>query len=157
MSLNLMTAEANIRENFWELPLEKLNKQEWELLCDGCGRCCLKKLQDYESKDLLWTRIACRYLDQTSCRCASYDNRATLVRSCLNVRQMYRSNRHWMPTTCAYRLRAENKTLFSWHPLLAGSNEAMVAAGISVLGRILSEEHVHPDGYEEHVITWVDS
>lgn len=157
MSLNLLKPQLKTREKFWELPLEELNEKEWELLCDGCGRCCLKKIQDKESGELFWTRIACRYLDTKECRCSSYNQRATLVPDCLDVREIYQSNRDWMPSTCAYRLRAEKKMLFDWHPLLAESKEAMVAAGILAKDKILSEEHVHPDGYEEHVINWIKS
>ena len=144
-----------VRDKFWELPLEQLNAQEWELLCDGCGRCCLKKLQDEETEELAWTRIICRYFDQSSSRCQCYSDRTRLVPDCLDVSKMDIAAAQWMPETCAYRLRFEEKLLFSWHPLLAGSQDAMVEAGISVAGRVLSEENVHPDGYEEHIIRWV--
>jgi len=149
--------DAPLRLKFWELPLEELSKKEWEMLCDGCGRCCLKKVQDEETSELHWTRVACRYLSKTDCRCTSYDQRTTLVPACLNVKEMYRQNSNWMPNTCAYRLRAENKPLFEWHPLLADSSNSIQSAGISVKQKILSEEYVHPDGYEEHIITWVKS
>lgn len=152
-----MTDIQSLRENFWELPLEQLNEVEWEMLCDGCGRCCLKKIEDEDSGKIHWTRIVCQYLDTAACRCSSYSQRTTLVPSCLNVRDMYRKNVTWMPDTCAYRLRAESKPLFAWHPLLTGSSEAMINADISVQGRTLSEEFVHPDGYDEHIIRWVES
>ncbi|NKB31680.1 MAG: YcgN family cysteine cluster protein [Pseudomonadales bacterium] len=149
--------DKDVRNKFWELPLEELSTKEWELLCDGCGRCCLKKIQDEETEELFWTRIACRFLDESSCRCTNYSERTTVVPTCLNVKEMYQENLNWMPDTCAYRLRAEDKPLYSWHPLLAESNAAIVEAGVSVLGKTLSEEFVHPSGYQEHVIRWVES
>ena len=149
--------KLDLRDKFWELPIEELSAAEWESLCDGCGRCCLKKIQDEETTELYWTRVACRYLDEATCKCTNYTQRSKLVPSCLNVKEMYRQNTDWMPSTCAYRLRAEDKPLFYWHPLLSGSNETVESAGISVKQKTLSEENVHPDGYEEHVITWVQS
>jgi len=152
------SAPATPRERFWERPLAQLNDTEWELLCDGCGRCCLKKLEDPDSGDLAWTRVICRYYDQQQARCSCYQERTRLVPECLDVRRMeLMENLHWMPGTCAYRLRAEGKPLYSWHPLLAGSAAAMQEAGISVTGQVLSEEHVRPDGMDEHIIRWVTS
>lgn len=146
-----------LRENFWELPLEQLNEAEWEMLCDGCGRCCLKKIEDEESGEIFWTRIVCRYLDTSSCQCSDYEQRTSLVPSCMNVRDIYQQKLNWMPDTCAYRLRAQNKPLLPWHPLLCNSREAMRAANITVQGNTLSEEFVHPNGYDEHIIKWVKS
>lgn len=146
------------RNKFWELPLAQLDEQEWELLCDGCGRCCLKKLEDPDTAELAWTRVICRYYDEQEARCSCYQDRTRLVPECLDVRQMeLRENLRWMPATCAYRLRAEGKALHDWHPLLSGSRDAMEEAGISVAGRVLSEEHVHPEGLDEHLIRWVTS
>jgi uncharacterized protein len=153
----MASEDINLREKFWELPIEELSSKEWEQLCDGCGRCCLKKIQDEETTELYWTRVSCRYLDEASCQCTNYEQRTTLVPTCLNVKEMYRQNSTWMPSTCAYRLRAENKSLFSWHPLLTGTRETVESAGISVKLKTLSEENVHPDGYAEHIITWVES
>lgn len=153
-----MTGGSHNQSAFWEKPLAELNEQEWEALCDGCGRCCLKKLQDDEDDSIHWTGIICRYFDEQSHRCTCYQSRSEKVPDCLNVKQMeILANLHWMPDTCAYRLRAEDKPLYEWHPLLAGSRDAMTAAGITVGGRVLSEEYVHPDGFEEHLIRWVKS
>lgn len=147
-----------LREEFWELPLDQLTQNEWELLCDGCGRCCLKKLQDPDSSELAWTRVICRYYDQQRAQCGCYQERTQRVPECLDVRRMkLLQNLHWMPATCAYRLRAEGRSLYPWHPLLAGSATAMEQAGITVAGRVLSEDHVHPEGLDEHIIRWVTS
>ncbi len=141
--------------NFWEKPLQSLTTTEWEALCDGCGRCCLKKLSDSEGNNIEFTRVVCRYFDQGSSRCRSYENRAKLVPDCLQVKHMKIGTINWMPDTCAYRLRFDNKPLYAWHPLIAGSRQLMEAAGIGIKGRVISEEYVHDDGYEEHIIRWV--
>lgn len=148
-------AQSELRPKFWEKPLTELNQKEWEKLCDGCGRCCLKKFSDFESEEVVYTRIICRYFVEGSSSCACYSERTELVPDCLDVRLMDLKTTSWMPDTCAYRLRFENKPLFDWHPLIAGSRNKMTAAGIGVSGRIISEEHVHPDGFEEHAIRWV--
>lgn len=143
------------QDKFWEKPLADLNEREWELLCDGCGRCCLKKFADADSDEVIYTRIVCRYFEQDNHSCSCYDDRTKLVPECLDVKKMEIQSVNWMPDTCAYRLRFQHKPLFDWHPLLAGSREKMDQAGITVSGRIVSEEYVHPEGFEEHIIRWV--
>ncbi|MDA1370639.1 MAG: YcgN family cysteine cluster protein [Proteobacteria bacterium] len=154
----MKTRQSNaLRDNFWELPLGELNQQEWEQLCDGCGRCCLKKLSDEETEEITWTRVICRFFIEESSRCSCYSQRTELVPECLNVGQMDIGAAKWMPPSCAYRLRFEGKPLHDWHPLIAGSRVKMEQAGISVAGKVISEEYVHPDGYQEHVIRWVET
>lgn len=145
-----------IRETFWELPLSELNRQEWELLCDGCARCCLKKLEDEDSSKIQFTRVACRYLKQDSCTCKAYKTRHIKVPDCLVLDMSNLPGAmHWIPETCAYKLRFLGKPLMHWHPLLTGDRATMIAEGITVTGRILSEDNVHESGLEEHVIRWV--
>lgn len=144
-----------LRNKFWELPLADLNSAEWESLCDGCGRCCLKKLSDEDSDEIVYTRVVCRYFDEKSSRCGCYTERTKNVPDCLDVRAMDLAVSKWMPDSCAYRLRYEGRDLFAWHPLLAGSRSSMREAGVLLEGRVISEEHVHPDGFEEHAIRWV--
>ena len=145
-----------LRDKFWELPIGSLNTQEWEALCDGCGRCCLKKFVDEDSEDLVWTRLVCRYFRESDNRCSCYSQRSVKVPDCMQVRDLSAEQIHWMPPTCAYRLRMEDKPLFEWHPLISGRRESVRDSGIAINGRALSEEFAHPDGIEEHVITWVD-
>ena len=152
-----MSESPIVREKFWELPLDSLNDSEWELLCDHCGRCCLKKLQDEESEKIYWTRIICRYHEGQTGHCGCYSERSLKVPECLNVKDLSLEHLQWMPNTCAYRLRMENKPLLPWHPLLVGSEQAMVEAGITAAEHSLSEDHVHPLGYHEHIIRWVES
>jgi uncharacterized protein len=152
--------EFSVREKFWELPLGELNRREWELLCDGCARCCLKKLQEDSETDvparLHYTRVVCRHLEQKKCQCTAYDTRTTLVPDCLVLdMDVLQQALSWIPDTCAYKLRYQNLSLPDWHPLLTGSRDAMNDAGIPVTGRVISEEYVHEDGLEEHVIRWV--
>ena len=150
-------SEVRLRERFWELPLDSLNRAEWEALCDGCARCCLSKLQDEDSGEVVYTRVVCRYLDQGQCRCTEYKRRQELVPDCLVLTPENLPHLDWIPDTCAYKLREQGLPLPDWHPLLSGSREAMEAAGIPVTGKVISEDHVHEDGMEEHVIRWVNA
>ena len=143
--------------NFWEKPLSQLSTSEWEQLCDGCGRCCLKKLQDADTDEVHYTRVVCRYFNEANSRCGCYQQRTELVPDCLVVSTMDLSEVHWMPDTCAYRLRHEGRPLYNWHPLIAGSRLEMEKLGISIRGRVLSEDYVHEEGLEEHVIRWVNA
>ena len=142
-------------KNFWEKPLQALNAEEWEALCDGCGRCCLKKMSDIDDDEVVFTRVVCRYFEKEGSRCRCYSERTRLVPDCLNVKHMDIGSINWMPDTCAYRLRFEGKPLYDWHPLLSGSRQQMEDLGITLGERVISEEYVHADGYEEHIIRWV--
>ena len=103
--------EKGLRARFWELPLGELSKAEWEALCDGCGRCCLVKLQDEDSGELAFTNLACRYLDSHKCQCRVYDSRFRKVPDCIQVTEAVARNTDWLPSSCAYRLRAHGQPL----------------------------------------------
>ena len=140
---------------FWKRKrLDEMTRDEWESLCDGCARCCLIKLQDVETDEIQHTRVVCRFLDQGRCRCTVYPRRHELVSDCLRLTPESLATFDWLPETCGYRRVAEGKDLEWWHPLLSGSKETVHEAGISVRGRVVSEDHVHPDGLDEHVIDW---
>ncbi len=139
-----------------ELALDQLDAAQWEALCDGCARCCLHQLEDDETGELYQTRVRCRYLDEHSCSCTEYGRRTELVPQCLQVSPDNAGALYWMPDTCAYRLRARGEALPHWHPLVSGDPESVHRAGISVRGRSISEEFVHPDDLEEHVVRWVE-
>ena len=142
---------------FWEQrSLSELSEREWESLCDGCARCCLHKLEDADSGEVYYTRVRCRYLDEQSCRCTDYANRSTLVPNCIRLRPQDLSGYDWLPPTCAYRLLAAGEALPAWHPLISGDPESVHAAGISIRGQSISDEFVHPDGYDEHIVHWVE-
>ena len=129
---------------------------EWESLCDGCARCCLHKLEDADSGMIHYTAVHCRLLDQKRCRCRDYDRRLERVPDCIDLRPENMEEMHWLPATCAYRLLYEGKPLYDWHPLVSGNPDSVHEAGISIRGRVLSEEFVHPDSFEEHIIHWVE-
>lgn len=143
-------------EPFWRrLSLEEMDDEQWESLCDGCARCCLVKLEDEGT--VSYTRIVCRLLDQDRCRCTQYPARHRLVPDCVELGPEQARSFHWLPKSCAYRTVAEGRDLPDWHPLVSGDPESVHRAGISVRGLVLSEDLVHPDGLEEHVIRWVET
>ncbi len=145
-----------MQDRFWEhKTLSAMSRQEWEALCDGCGKCCLHKLEDEDTGRLYYTSVVCRYFDEKSCRCQVYEQRRELVPSCLDLKQEDLDKLYFMPETCAYRRLHEGKKLPAWHPLLNGGSEAMLEAGHCIAGKVLSETHVHADGLDEHIIRWV--
>lgn len=144
---------ARLRPRFWELPLEALSQPEWEALCDGCGRCCLMKIEYEEPTEILYTRVACKLLDHATCRCRDYANRKAHVPDCVVLTpETIGRIAYWMPATCAYRLRHEGKPLPDWHPLLTGDPSSVVAAGISMAGKVVDEADVSEDELEDFVI-----
>lgn len=134
--------------------LEELSREEWESLCDGCGKCCLIKLEDTESGLLAYTNVACRYLDLDTCRCRAYPRRAALVSDCLVLTPETLARAAHLPSTCAYRLRAEGKALPAWHPLVSGRRESVARAGQSITGRAVSEDAVQD--LEHHLVDWLE-
>jgi uncharacterized cysteine cluster protein YcgN (CxxCxxCC family) len=135
---------------FWRhKTLLQMSEQEWESLCDGCGRCCLHKLEDEDTGELLFTQVSCRLLDIGTCRCRHYPERQRHVPDCLNLRKGFTAF-HWLPLTCAYRLLFEGKDLPDWHPLVSGRAESVHEARISVRDYAISESEV--DDVEDYVI-----
>ncbi len=131
---------------FWEeKSLAQMTHDEWEALCDGCGKCCLVKLEDVDAGVYYNTRVACRLFDKTTRRCSDYPNRARRVADCLTLTLDNVQDIPWLPKTCAYRLLAQGKPLYAWHPLISGDCESIVDAGIAVAGTLLSEDDVDDD------------
>ena len=145
---------AGFAPRFWETKrLDQMSEDEWEALCDGCGKCCLNKLEDEDSGDVALTRVACRLLDDATCRCAQYDIRHQFVPDCIVLKPSnIESHLYWMPATCAYRLLHEGKRLADWHPLISGTPETVHGAGVSMRGRTVSEFDVADDDWEDHII-----
>jgi len=139
---------------FWERkPLRDLNQAEWEALCDGCGKCCLNKLEDADSGQVALTRVACRLLDGQSCRCTRYDRRHHFVPECLTLTPDTIAERaHWLPRSCAYLLLWQGKPLYDWHPLISGTADSVHGAGVSVRGQTISECDVPFEEWEDHII-----
>lgn len=143
--------------DWWnEKTLAELSTDEWEALCDGCAKCCLHKLEDEDSGEVYYTKIRCRHLDESTCRCTDYPNRSVLVPHCIALRSVDWEALNWLPNTCAYRLRALELPLPDWHPLVSGNSESVHEAGVSIRGRAVSDEFVHPDGYDEHIVHWIE-
>lgn len=144
-------------EPWWNrLPLEALNTRQWEALCDGCGQCCLHTLEDEDSGAYARTAVHCRYLDPDSCRCRDYENRQRNVPSCLVLRPDTVSAFNWLPESCAYRIRAQGRPLPDWHPLVSDDPHSVRRAGVSVHGRVLSEEDVPQEALEDYILHWID-
>lgn len=140
---------------FWKTKtLEQMTKEEWESLCDGCGRCCLNKLEDWDTGEIFWTDIACSQLDCDTCRCRNYQKRASIVPDCIDLTPEKIAELTWLPPTCGYRLLQEGKDLPDWHPLVTGDPNSVHKAGISVRGRVRSEGDYSPDDYEDFIVTW---
>lgn len=139
---------------FWQTKtLAEMNEEEWEALCDGCGKCCLVKLQDDETGEIAFTDIACRLLDTETCRCKHYPQRLELVQDCVKLTQDNLSQINFMPPSCAYRLLQEGKPLPQWHPLRTGQADSTVTAGHAVRGRVVSETVVKDD-WHNHIVDW---
>lgn len=136
---------------FWRTrPLAELSPDEWESLCDGCGKCCLHKLQDADSGLLFFTNVACRLLDLRSARCTRYRRRVRLMPDCIQLDPAQLATFAWLPRTCAYRLLAEGQDLPAWHPLVSGDRDSVHRAGISVRGWTVSEHQA--GALEDHIL-----
>ena len=131
---------------FWKtMTLEQMSREQWESLCDGCGRCCLQKFQDGKTGKVTYTWVSCYLLDVQNCCCTDYGNRTTLVPDCLILTPEQISRLRWLPRTCAYRRLYEGRGLADWHPLVSGDPESVHRAGISVRDKAISEVYIHPE------------
>lgn len=154
---------------FWQTKtLTEMTRQEWESLCDGCAKCCLHKLieddeQDTmvdtdnmaESEQLHFTSVACRYLNDKKCECSVYQQRTVLVPSCIQLTQDNLEQVFYMPSSCSYRRLQEGRGLPSWHPLLnKGKKSQMHKAGMSVRGKIVFDDMIDEQQYEDYIVSW---
>ena len=135
---------------FWDKPLAALDRGEWEALCDGCGKCCLHKLEDEDSGEIHATNVACRLLDRYTARCTNYRGREAYVPDCVRLTSSKIGALAWLPSTCAYRLRSEGKALPGWHYLVCGDREAVHRAGMSVRGWTVAEDEA--GSLEHHLV-----
>ncbi len=143
---------------FWRAkPLAQLSRQQWEQLCDHCGRCCLAKLEDEDNGDIYFTDIACRLLDLQSCRCSDYRNRRRKVADCLRLSMDHPEYFDALPDSCAYRRLYHGLDLLPWHPLISGNPNSVHEAGISVRGRCISELDAPDADLEDHIIYFDDT
>ncbi len=143
-------------EPFWRAKsLRDMTHSEWESLCDGCGKCCLVKLEDEEDGSIRNTDVACFLLDSGTCRCRDYPRRKEHVPECIRITpETIHSLLAWLPGTCAYRLVHEGRDLFDWHPLVSGDPESVHRAGMSLRHRVVSERDVPDEDLPDHVVDW---
>jgi len=141
---------------FWTVKsIEEMSTPEWESLCDGCGRCCLVKLEDEDTGEIHFTDLGCKLLDAGSCRCSDYRRRRQRVRDCIKLTPEAVRSLAWLPPTCAYKLLADGKKLSWWHPLVSGSADTVHEAGISVQGKVAAlETEVKIDDYPDYIVSW---
>ena len=140
---------------FWKTKtLTEMSQSEWESLCDGCGKCCLNKLEDEDTGKIYYTDVACKLLDRKSCRCTDYPNRFDYVPDCIKLSPKNVSEMTCLPKSCAYRLLSEGKSLFWWHPLVSGDPNTVHEAGISARDRTQCESTVPEDQFEDHIVKW---
>ena len=144
---------SELRPQFWKkYPLEALNTQEWEALCDGCGLCCLVKLEDEDTQEVAYTKVACKLLDCTTARCSNYPERLDYVPDCIQLTPEKLRQIHWLPASCAYRRLNEGKSLPSWHYLNTGSRQSVIQARKSAAGRCISETEVDEEQIDEYIV-----
>ncbi len=145
---------AGLRPRFWEQhPPNRLTHKEWEALCDGCGKCCLNKLEDEDTGDVDLTCVACRLFDDQTCLCSQYATRHQFVPECIVLSpENMDKNLYWIPETCAYKLLWQGKPLYDWHPLISGDPQSVHAAGVSVQHRTVPEFEVDEDDWDDYII-----
>ena len=145
---------SGLRPRYWEqTPLDRMSRREWEALCDGCGKCCLNKLEDEDSGEVALTRVACRLFDDETCRCAKYDIRHQFVPECITLDpKTIAKHAYWLPETCAYRRLWAGQRLPDWHPLITGNAQSVHDAGVSMQHRTVSEVVIDEDDWEDHII-----
>ncbi|OJY43149.1 MAG: hypothetical protein BGP08_21005 [Rhizobiales bacterium 64-17] len=141
---------------FWRTKrLDQMTRTEWESLCDGCGRCCLNKLEEEDTREIFFTDVVCKLFDAGTCRCSDYKNRQKKVPDCVKLTPEEVADFNWLPPTCGYRLLAEGKELMWWHPLVSGNAETVHEAGVSLRGRTIFSERGVPDAdLEDHIVKW---
>jgi hypothetical protein len=142
--------------SFWKnKSLEEMSGAEWESLCDGCARCCLEKLEDEDTGAIHFTHVSCRLLDAGLCACRDYPNRSLQVSDCVRLTPENVRTLNWLPPSCAYKLVAEGRDLYWWHPLISGDPNSVHEAGVSVRGRVYgSEDDVPDDQLQDHIVQW---
>ena len=141
--------------SFWKTKkLTEMTAEEWESLCDNCGKCCLHKLEDEDTGKIVFTNVACKLINLNTCRCTRYTERTRLVAECLDLKQYDFAQYNWLPSTCAYRLVNDGKELPAWHPLLSGSTTSVKRAGVSISSYAIKESVAM--NLEDHVIEWLN-
>ncbi|WP_208980731.1 MULTISPECIES: YcgN family cysteine cluster protein [unclassified Pseudovibrio] len=153
----MVSVNSESHRPFWQTKtLDEMTHEEWESLCDGCGRCCLNKLEDWDTGAIYWTNVACTLLDGTTCRCKNYEQRFDTVPDCVQLSPETVRTLKWLPPTCAYRLIREGRDLYWWHPLVSKDPQSVHDAGISVQDKTISEDGMEPEEFENYLVDWPD-
>ena len=141
---------------FWKTKtLEEMSDVEWESLCDGCARCCLEKLEDEDTGKIYFTHVSCKLLDAGLCACKDYSNRSDKVPDCVRLTPENVRTLNWLPPSCGYKLVAEGRDLYWWHPLISGDPNTVHEAGVSVRGRVQgTENEIADEDLEDHIVQW---
>ena len=141
--------------NFWETKnLIDMNENEWESLCDKCGKCCVIKLEDFDTQEVHYTNVSCKLLCEKSASCKDYENRKSIVPDCIILSPDNLKDLKWMPETCAYKLLNEGKNLPYWHPLLSGNDKEIVNSGNSVKNRVTNENEIKIKNLPDYIFNW---
>ncbi|MBR5558029.1 MAG: YcgN family cysteine cluster protein [Acinetobacter sp.] len=147
---------TDLRPQFWKkYSLTELNSAEWEALCDGCGLCCLIKLEDEELQEIAYTKVACKLLDCQTAQCSNYSQRVQHVPDCIQLTPEKLANIQWLPASCAYRRLEQGKSLPSWHYLNSGTRSSIIQAKKSAAGRCISEVEVDEEQIEDYIVRWI--
>ena len=164
--------DNNLEKPFWQTKaLTQMTRDEWESLCDGCAKCCLHKFIDDDNTDaadellptnyikegeqVVYSSIACSLLNDKSCQCTKYQQRTKLVPDCVQLTQDNLDAIFFMPPSCTYRRIQEGRGIPSWHPLLhKGKPSAMHKAGMSVRGKIVKDDQVSIEKFEDYIVSW---
>ncbi|WP_218697450.1 YcgN family cysteine cluster protein [Acinetobacter harbinensis] len=147
---------TDLRPQFWKkYSLTELNSAEWEALCDGCGLCCLIKLEDEELQEIAYTKVACKLLDCQTAQCSNYSQRVQHVPDCIQLTPEKLANIQWLPVSCAYRRLEQGKSLPSWHYLNSGTRSSIIQAKKSAAGRCISEVEVDEEQIEDYIVRWI--
>ena len=147
---------TDLRPQFWKkYSVTELNSAEWEALCDGCGLCCLIKLEDEELQEIAYTKVACKLLDCQTAQCSNYSQRVQHVPDCIQLTPEKLANIQWLPASCAYRRLEQGKSLPSWHYLNSGTRSSIIQAKKSAAGRCISEVEVDEEQIEDYIVRWI--
>ena len=149
-------SHAQPQTPFWqEKRLVDMSMEQWEALCDGCGKCCLVQLEDEDSGQRCFTDLACKYFNIEQGGCTAYEQRSQKMPTCVKLTPQNLAEVYWLPMTCAYRLINEGKQLPAWHPLLTGNKKSVAESGHAMAGRVIPILAVDEENWEDHIVDWV--